>query len=126
MTTEYYQVEESANGGNFWGPRHIRETLEEAMAIVKMRRRRADGDFQYRIVKVTETREVVSESEPCPFCGGTVQTVSASTAIAGNRLYSVLCVCGAEGPTGHTPDEAAMNWSLREQPAKESEAKHEN
>jgi hypothetical protein len=63
MTTEYYQVEESANGGNFWALRHDRLTLEEARDRVKMRRRRADGDFQYRIVKVTETREVVDESE---------------------------------------------------------------
>jgi hypothetical protein len=63
MTTEYYQVEEAANGGNFWTLRHDRLTLEEAKQRVKMRRRRADGIWQYRIVKVTETREVVNESE---------------------------------------------------------------
>jgi len=32
MTTEYYQVEEAANGGNFWTLRHDRLTLEKAMA----------------------------------------------------------------------------------------------
>jgi Lar family restriction alleviation protein len=62
------------------------------------------------------------EIKPCPFCGGTVHTVSTSTAIAGNTLYGVLCVCGAEGPTGDTPDEAAKNWNIRERQAKESEA----
>jgi hypothetical protein len=64
MTTEYYRVEVIVNGGNFWALRHDRLTLEEARDRVKMRRRRAaDGNWQYRIVKVTETREVVDESE---------------------------------------------------------------
>jgi len=63
MTTEYYRVEESSIGGIFWTLRHDRLTLEEARDRVEMRRRRADGIWQYRIVKVTETREVVDESE---------------------------------------------------------------
>jgi hypothetical protein len=63
MTTEYYRVEEASIGGIFWTLRHDRLTLEEARDRVKMRRRRADGNWQYRIVKVTETREVVNESE---------------------------------------------------------------
>jgi hypothetical protein len=64
MTTEYYQVEESANGGVFWALYDQQVTLEEAKQMVKMLRRQvAGGNWQYRIVKVTETREVVDESE---------------------------------------------------------------
>jgi hypothetical protein len=64
MTTEYYRVEAAANGGIFWTLRHDQLTLEEARDRVKMRRRRvADGDWQYRIVRVVETREIVDESE---------------------------------------------------------------
>jgi hypothetical protein len=61
MTTEYYQVEEAANGGNFWALYNDQLTLAKAIAVVKMRRRRADGNWQYRIVRVTETREIVDE-----------------------------------------------------------------
>ena len=63
MATEYYRVEEASIGGIFWTLRHDRLTLEEARDRVKMRRRVADGYLQYRIVKVTETREIVDESE---------------------------------------------------------------
>ena len=63
MTTQYYRFEEATNGGIFWTLRHDRLTLAEALNRVKMRRRVADGNWQYRIVKVTETREVVKESE---------------------------------------------------------------
>jgi hypothetical protein len=63
MTTEYYRVEENINGGKFWALRRDQLTLEEARDRVKMRRQVADGNWQYRIVKVTETREVVNESE---------------------------------------------------------------
>ena len=70
MTTEYYQVEESTNGEEYCKMYDDRLTLAEAMARAGRQRRKEvkrarGGDivWQYRIVKVTETREVVNESE---------------------------------------------------------------
>lgn len=72
-TTEYYQVEESTNGGPYWADRDYRLTLDEAKLRIRRQRNKeekrarktVDGQviWQYRIVKVTETREVVTESE---------------------------------------------------------------
>jgi len=57
--------------------------------------------------------------KPCPFCRCKYQTTTAHClAIAGNTLYTVLCMCGAEGPTGDTPNEAARAWNRRPNTAK--------
>ena len=71
MTTEYYQVEESISGGDYWADRDYRLTLDEARLRIRRQRHKeekrakktVDGHiiWQYQIVKVVETREVVSE-----------------------------------------------------------------
>jgi hypothetical protein len=74
MTAEiYYQVEESTNGGEYSRLYEDRLTLEQGMARLlrqrtketKRARRSETGHmiWQYRLVQVTETREVVKEAD---------------------------------------------------------------
>jgi len=51
--------------------------------------------------------------KPCPFCGCKIHVISTGKAIAGNTLYGVLCVCGAEGPSADSKQDAADTWNRR-------------
>jgi len=46
--------------------------------------------------------------KPCPFCGGTAHVHELS-----DRLYIVMCDCGASSGIEYTEKEAAAAWNRR-------------
>ena len=50
--------------------------------------------------------------EPCPFCGGSQQTIKSSMRWG----YFVSCSCAAVGPSAGSRDEAARAWNTRKEP----------
>lgn len=50
----------------------------------------------------------MSELKLCPFCGGNIQSYDEM-----HGGWQINCWCGAAGPDGKTPEEAAAAWNKR-------------